>query len=692
MPYKIYKTNNYTFIEDTENGDLYEGRVSDFLPRRGKVNSTEFFFTGFNGWKLNRGIELSEIRDVNGNSFSSASDLVDYFTNFNLGGGNGSNGVAILNSVFGDLSRNKDNELIIKDKTDFVLRGGFYYPRKSINPDWISELVRTDIPENDRLTFQDIESDLDLLVDNDLNTIRIVIQYNLTTFGTNPLFDTSFNVDTEKENVLNQFINLCNNKGLKVVTQSNFGYEGELSASDLTEIENYINSNDENANESLRFNSHIDWITSLISSNTGTIIAHKIFNEPDGFGTWSNPETATNVLRFLAKIKQRFISGYSNIPYIVNAVNHVNFNVRFPSSLENEQSLYEISDFAAFNSYYWADNGYFNFVHYRRQFQYMTDNNYLDKPLIMMEFGYPSDYDGQDYIDESNQDESFVPANGQFDRPLDNNSFMPHTQESQDRAAKEAVFFGEKFNAIGLLCWSLFKHEDRLNLGKPSFFQDSFGFIGSDGDTSNTSLKMLSKFNNTKFDSNNIAPFSITKGSVFGSAHINGDAGFSTGDVPAGVQIPIGSGYKSEVLNLKTPYKINLVVSQETQPIDNGIVVGLEFSQNESFVKSLQFRFEDFTNRWRLFELDSNGENEIAATIDRTGDINFDFGTVKKVLTIDLSNNSLKFFVDGVEQSFLNGGNSYNYSLFGDLTQRDIKIICNSTTSDVKLYEAYYTK
>lgn len=455
--YTFFKSGNIVYLNDTVDDLLYEGRANDVLVRRRRLSSTDFSITGLNGLKENKLIPFTDIIVRPEDSFTDLDSLIQWSENFS-GSQAGGQPSETVSGLFGDLERDSNNNLTIKNPTDFKIKGGFYYPRKSMNPDWVSELVRTDIPVNDRLTFTDIENDLDLLIQNSINTVRVVIQYNLTTFGTNPLFDNSFNVDTVKQSVITQFLDLCRSKGIKVLTQTNFGFEGELSAGDLLEIENYNNSTDLESNDSKRFNDHIDWLTGIISSYSDVIIAHKMFNEPDGFGTWSNSDTAVSILTFLGKIKKRFVFGYSNIPYIVNAVTHVNFNLRFLGANENEQSLYEISDFAAFNSYYWADNGFFEFTHYRRQFEFMNSNNYLNKPLIMMEFGYPSDYDGQDYIDDLNQDESFVPANGQFDRPIGNNTFMPHTQESQDRATKEAVFFGEKYDAIGLLCWSLFKH------------------------------------------------------------------------------------------------------------------------------------------------------------------------------------------------------------------------------------------
>lgn len=603
-------------------------------------------------------------------------------------GGNGT--IPINNSPLGSLSRSKGGQLKNDNETGFKIIGGFYYPRKSMNPDWVSEMVRTDISEEDRLKWSDIEDDLDQLVSEGVNTVRVVIQYNLTTFDTNPLVDDSFNVDVSKEAVILSFLNRCRQKGLYVFTQTNFGYEGELSEVDINEMSLYNNSTGV-GQEALRFNAHIDWMTSIINNYSDVVICHKIFNEPDGFGTWANYNDAVTILRFLGKIKERFISGAPNVPYIVNAVTHVNFNNRFNGAVEGEQSLYEISDWAVFNSYYWADNGFFNYTHYRRQFEFMVNNNYLNKPLLMTEFGWPSDYEGQDYTDEENQDESFVPANGQFDRPIGNNTLMPHTQESQDKAVKEAVFFSEENDAIGVMCWSLYKHVDRLGLGKPSFFQDSFGLIGADGSTENKSFKYLVNAFGNKFNSDEEAPFSITGGSVFGGAHINGDQGFEPNDVPAGVFIPVGGGFVSNPLNLKSPFKLNAVVRQTSLPSDNGIVIGVEFENFET----LQFRFEDFSNRWRLFRVNSQGDNELAATPEQTGAEEFDFGTEDRLITIDFSSQYLNLYVDGVKQNFFEEGEveGYNYSVLDQTALlSNYKLICNATTSDVELKEVYYSK
>lgn len=127
-------------------------------------------------------------------------------------------------------------------------------------------------------------------------------------------------------------------------------------------------------------------------------------------------------------------------------------------------------------------------------------------------------------------------------------------------------------------------------------------------------------------------------------------------------------------------------MNQVVQPADNGVVIGLEFVN----YSTVQFRFEDFTNRWRMF-IDNV---EVAATADQTGNVLFDFGITNRKLTIDLSNNNLKFFVDDVEQTFfdVSTSNEYNYSLSGSISSiADIKLICNATTSDVKLREVFYT-
>lgn len=581
--------------------------------------------------------------------------------------------ITVPNSKLGTLSRDSNNKLVNSNPTNFKLIGGFYYPRKAVNPDWFSEMVRTDIPLADRLSWEDIETDLDQLSTNNINTLRIVIQYNLTTFGTSPLVDTNLNIDPNKEAVLIGFLDRCRAREICVFTQTNFGFEGALSAADLTEIQDYINSTNDIDLEARRFNDHIDWLTNIITSYSDVIIVNKTFNEPDGFGTWSNFDDAVLILKFLSKIKKRFIEGYPNIPYIVNAVTDVNFNCRFPEAPEGIQSIYEVSDWAVFNSYYWADSGFFEFTHYRRQFERMILNNFDNKPLLLTEFGWPSNYDGQGVGEES-----FIPENGQFDRPIGNNTLMPHTQENQDRGIKEGVFFSEQNSAVGAMCWSLYQHENRNN--DPNFFQDSFGLINSNG-TLTTAFKQLKRAFTSKFDDDGIAPFSITSGVAFGGAHINGDQGFNVNDTPAGVYIPIAGGYRSPVLNLKTPFYLSSRVLQTTQPSDNGVSLGINFVNNGSFF----VQFEDFSNRWRLF-LDNT---EVAATLD----VGSDFGLVEKKLTFSLATRFLEFYVDGVKQDFFDISDNitpYELQLNQIWYQADMELTCNASTADVKLIEVFY--
>lgn len=579
-------------------------------------------------------------------------------------------------SISSDLLSDRNSIGVLKSNPiNFKIVGGFYYPRKAINPDWISEILRTDIPENQRLKMQDIEDDLDLLISNNINTIRVVIQYNLTTFETEPLFDSNFNINQDKNNIIVDFLSICKNKGIKVFTQTNFGYEGQLYPQDINEMQNYVDSEIEDSTESRRFNDHIDWMCNLINSFKNTIILHKTFNEPDGFGTWSNPDSVNTVLRFLYKTKQRFIKNSPHIPYLINAVDHVNFNLRFPELPKGMQSIYEISDWAVFNSYYWADNGSFEFVTYKRQWDFMMDNNFDNKPIMMSEFGFPSNYENQ-----SPGEESFVPENGQFDRPQGLRPLTPHNENSQERGIKEGVFYSEQNNAAGVMCWSLFQHINENS--DPNFFQDSFGLIASDASIT-PSFNQLKRSFKDEYSDDGIRPFSLLGGSVFNGAHINGfdngsGQGFIPEDSPAGVYMPENSGYISSVLDIRTPFILSCVLKQTLLPLDNGVSIGIDFVNNGN----IRVQFEDFSNRYRLF-IDGV---EVAAT----DDIGYDFGLEERTISFDLSSRFLDIYVDGVKLNFMFDSNSYNLSINQIWYQSDKKIICNGTTSPVNLIEAYY--
>lgn len=550
------------------------------------------------------------------------------------------------------------------------LVGGFYYPRMSPNPDWVSAMVRTDTV--DVVTQADIDTDLDYLQTHNINTIRIVIQYNLTTYRTNPLVDGSFNHDVNKTNAIRALIQSAKDRGIKVMTQTNFGYEGALSAGDLSEMQDYVDGVNED-----RFNTHIAWMGDIFREFPETIIAHKMFNEPDGFGVWADYDQALTVLKFLRKLKETFVAEFNEIPYTVNAVDHVNFNLRFSEMPIGFQSIYDLSDWAMFNSYYWADNGSFAFVSYKRQWDYMVDNNYDNKPLIMSECGFPSDYDGQG-VGEA----SFVPENGQFDRPQGSYPKTPHNQESQNRAIREAVFYSEQNNAIGILCWSLFKHNDRFS--DPNFFQDSFGVIDANG-VGTTAFFDLKRAFSQEFSDEYIKPLSITSGTGSVGTEINGRVAPTANAVMAGVYIPTGDNWQSENFNLKTPYILNVRTAQLTQPADNGIAIALNFADGK---KVYQFRYEDFSNRWRFFE----DGTEVAATADASGDSALDYGTDERLISFDFSGRAFKFLFDDVEQSFLDISDNttpYNINLAQTTLQDRLKIEVNATTADVEVREAY---
>lgn len=568
------------------------------------------------------------------------------------------------------------NENLSIDYSDYTgvnnIIGGFFYPRKAINPDWVSEMVREDISEADKLQWSDIEQDLDYLADNGINTLRVTIFYNLTTFGTNPLVDISQNHDQDKEAVIKGLLDRCRSRGLKIIFQTNFGYEGALSIGDLSEMQDYV----DGTNESY-FDRHIEWVAHLFREYSDVIIAHKIFNEPDGFGTWANYDSALTVLKFLYKLKQKFVSEYDQLPYIVNAVDHINFNLRFVEMPAGRQSIYDISDWAVFNSYYWADNGFFEFVTYRRQWDYMIENNYDDKPLLMSECGFPSDYDNQ-----SPGEESFVPENGQFDRPQGSQPQTPHTQESQNRAIREAVYYSEQNKAIGILCWSLFKHINRTS--DINFFQDSFGLIDEAGNGTTAFFDFVRAFKND-FSQIGIKPLSITGGSGSTGVDINGRNAITPNAVMAGVYIPMGGNWESEEYIIQTPYILNIRTRQKTQPADNGIAIGINFPNGG---RTFLFQYEDFSNRWRLFD---NGI-EVASTANAGGDVALDYGTSERLISFDFATRQFQFKFDGVVQPFFDisdGTTPYDIVVPQIFLQQPFKIVSNASTADVEIIEAF---
>ncbi len=70
MAYKIYRKGRLFYIVDTTNNRKYSGLIRDVLVTRRTTEANDFFILGVKEWNKDKGINISEIRDENGQSYT----------------------------------------------------------------------------------------------------------------------------------------------------------------------------------------------------------------------------------------------------------------------------------------------------------------------------------------------------------------------------------------------------------------------------------------------------------------------------------------------------------------------------------------------------------------------------------------------------------------------------------------------
>ena len=80
MAYKIYKRGGYIYIIDTVTGREREGLSRDVKVSRGTTSQNDFYFKNINDWSENIKVNISEIQDYNGNSYTLA-DFISFYEN-----------------------------------------------------------------------------------------------------------------------------------------------------------------------------------------------------------------------------------------------------------------------------------------------------------------------------------------------------------------------------------------------------------------------------------------------------------------------------------------------------------------------------------------------------------------------------------------------------------------------------------
>jgi hypothetical protein len=70
MAYQIFKRGGYFYIIDTVDGREREGLSKDVMVSRGTTSQDDFYFKNINDWDDNKKVNISEIQDANGFSYT----------------------------------------------------------------------------------------------------------------------------------------------------------------------------------------------------------------------------------------------------------------------------------------------------------------------------------------------------------------------------------------------------------------------------------------------------------------------------------------------------------------------------------------------------------------------------------------------------------------------------------------------
>lgn len=78
MAYKIYRKGGLFYVINTTNDKEYSGLTKDVLVTRGTSESDDFFILGVKGWNKDTSIDISEIQNKKGNSYT-VSQFVEFY-------------------------------------------------------------------------------------------------------------------------------------------------------------------------------------------------------------------------------------------------------------------------------------------------------------------------------------------------------------------------------------------------------------------------------------------------------------------------------------------------------------------------------------------------------------------------------------------------------------------------------------
>jgi hypothetical protein len=539
------------------------------------------------------------------------------------------------------------------------LKGAMYWPKNATSPDWWPAYLRG------LITDAEIEADLHTMkTELGINTVRVFIFYDLE-FRKSGELDFTNGSGTKNDAMrakLSHFIDLADAEGLDVIPS----LFQEMETSDATQFGVGTTLVD-----NLTYHKeYAHWLADMFATKDN-VPAVVIINEPDGFGAWGDNTRAINILTWLREIKTELESVLPDTPIWINTSTHDNVVDVFAGAPSGSRSIYEISDAYVFNSFLWADNGYWEYSVPPIIFNYVLSNNTSNKPIVLMEFGHPSHSD----------DDGVIIASGFWDKPVGHRPTTPSTEDMQKRAIAEFSYWAEQKYIDGVSVWSGLDHPENV-------YRDPFGLVDIDG-TGKAAAALFKRIFTDTFDENGEAPLSLMQGTSSGTAKINGIEG--TSDLPGGVTIPAGESYASDALPYKIPVGIKLSLKQSTRPASGGPKVGVALKA-AGVNKTIDVRREESTKRWRLY-IDNT---EVASTVENT-----DGGLSTNTFTLEFrftDDQTISILVDGSALTFytVSGGTitgtPYSYTLSAQELASDLVLqVAAVSTSQTDVISAYAT-
>lgn len=503
--------------------------------------------------------------------------------------------------------------------TEKKLKFVMYWPRLSPNMDWWKEL------DNNMFTWDDVSDDLDQLkLELGINAVRVFTYYDhqFRQTGTLGWTDGVGNHNPVRLAQLQHFITLANSKDLDVVVTMYQLLPALTPADNWNFLENDI----------AHYISFHTWLLNGIK-NYSNVVSYNLINEPDGYGVFGDPALGGRVLTFLNKLRNVGKIIAPNLKCIVNATTHDNSFRRFPNTPSEANSIYDLTDVLAHNSFRWADTGEWAGTNFQTQLAYLNTKNILAKPIAMMECGFPANYAqqsvlGYPLVDESGTptggnalatEESIVPQGNIFDRPFGAVTGLLHTQTNQAKSVGEAIAMAERYDLDGLGVWSAYDH---MHPTAPYVYRDPFGLIDKNGIVLPAG-KLFKYALTEKYPYNLKHKLSLSSGTVSGDARINGLGGWNTSDTtkntPNGVYLGTGGSFwNSEALAVSFPTKITLHFTVRTT-----------YTHQEPMIVSIITADKQLDFRYKVYAV--NSWQRINAT---TGDIDRGFASNSPVLTV----------------------------------------------------------